>query len=172
MNKFIIIIAIVFSGTLMQAQKSLALIKANNDFTGVVRFETSPYKSLDLKQNSKLFAKAVLTIDPNTQKSYYYLVLSAVAFNKDIGCTGKDNGSAVLKFNDNSVIELKEMGETDCNLIIPMVYLISEEEYQIILTKELVMVKIQGSEGSREIRIRKTDQLLNIFNSLSFNQEL
>jgi hypothetical protein len=167
MKKIILALAIVLSGMLLYAQKSVVVKKNIDEFTGSVSYKTSPSRNLDYKANGKLGASVILFEDEETQQSKYYLYLSS-SYYGGLGCTGIDRGKAYLKFDDETVLELHDMSKLDCAANFVMYFCISKEEYDIISTKSLVKVRVLGTERSKDIKIRNTEQLKLIFNTLPF----
>jgi len=170
MKKLILLFALILSGMLIQAQKSVKIKKEIDEFTGAVKLYTTPQRALDYKANGKLLARAMI-VDNNDGNSSYLLILQSPYYN-GLGCVGEGRGIVYLKFGNDEVVNLEDFGEPNCPPSLAMGFYISLEDYKIISTNSLVKVRMNGTESTNEIKIRNTEQLKAIFQALPYDTKL
>lgn len=182
----LLVLGVMLVVSLSASAQNITLESTRNvdDFTKTTKIDVVPKEEIlkgkrVVKQTSFLEAKnttyeaaaiGTMTYFKNEDGTYLNIAKSV-----DLGCMSKYDGKAMLMFEDNEVIEIKQISDTDCGENVNVRYiLVSKEVYdattsetgltdfldaqyksmELLETKKLKKIRIYGSKYYDDIDIR------------------
>ena len=154
MKKLILIIGIIFSGILMQAQE----LKTDevDEFTG---------ERIKITTRERIAKIGSYRVYAQVEKNGTVIILR-ITTTAGLGCGGANDNYVVLKFVDGSIIKLTD-DKLDVNCDHPVsqsAYLLNNDHINKIKSVELLDIRIKMSSHSYDFHVKKKDAIENMIN--------
>jgi hypothetical protein len=130
-----------------------------DEFTGLVK------KSIKPTVIGKSDKKKTLYGGVGQSGEYYTLYLMYIG---DLGCMSNDRSTAIIKFTDDSTIELTHVGKTDCSSDKMTFGAMVDDHLDELRTKQVTRIRLTGTEHYDDITITKGTFFRDGFNCCIF----